>query len=254
MRSVWLVISLLGLATVQSPPAAGPNSHNALRSARSPEMTELLHKFDAARSREDEAELRRLATAFGEQARNNPNDAEAFYVAARTHNALLNLYVLRNQKDRARDQLDRAMERVNRAIELDGQRAEAFAIRAQLYGWKIGLTNGFLRAFAGMNYGGKIKENLDRALKLDPENPLVHVSMGMQDYYTPPAVGGSMERAANHFRRALQYDPENAEAWLWLGLALKAQKKNAEAKKAFETVLRFDPENTRAAREISPRK
>lgn len=246
---VWRCAILLGLAAL---PSLAQSSANGapVKPVRAPAIVEMLRQLDVARWREDENEMRRLATRSAERARDNPKDAEAFFAAASTYNGLLNLYVVRNQKDRARKELDLAMDCVNRAIQLDSGRAESFALRAQLYGWKVGLANPFSRPFSAMGNAGKIKENLRIALRLEPENSAVHLSFGMEDYYKPTAVGGSLPRAVEHFQKALQYDPESIDGWLWLGLTRKEQGKKAEARIAFQRVLELDPENVRAAREL----
>ena len=244
------VRAVLGLLLVAAL-AAGAADHPAMKSARSPEMTEMFGRLAKACSREDESALRELAVKLADYARQHPNDAEAHFGAARAHLALLNLYVLRDQKDPARQEMDVALKFINRSIELDAERPEAFALRAQLYGWKVALTNVLARPFVGISYGSKIDDDLDRARRLDPQNTSLHLSMGMKDYYRPAAAGGSLDRAVHCFRQAIELDKDNPDAWLWLGLALKAQKKLPEAKAAFEKVLKLDPDNARARRELS---
>lgn len=256
----WLVGLALVLPCVApaaaSAQASGNGTSAVVRSAgsapvRSAEISALLQQLDVARWRENEDEMRRLAEKFGEMAKENPKDAEAHFAGASAHNALLNLYVLRDKKDRARQELERALERVNFSISLDGQRAESFALRAELHGWRVGLANPIARPFSAMSNGGKIKENLARALELAPQNPGVHISAGMEDYYKPPAAGGDLNRAAEHFHKAIQLDSKSIDAWMWFGLTRLKQKKNADARTAFEKVLELDPHNVRAARELA---
>jgi cytochrome c-type biogenesis protein CcmH/NrfG len=50
-------------------------------------------------------------------------------------------------------------------------------------------------------------------------------------------VDGRQPDAESEFRQVLSREPENVEAWYALGLALKLQRKNAEAITAFQKVI-----------------
>ena len=49
--------------------------------------------------------------------------------------------------------------------------------------------------------------------------------------------GGGPELAIRDIRRAIELDPKSAEAYLWLGLALRKTHHNAEAREAFTKSL-----------------
>jgi tetratricopeptide (TPR) repeat protein len=76
---------------------------------------------------------------------------------------------------------------------------------------------------------------LSQALQLAPENPEVQVQMGITLYYQ-----GS-PRAVEHFRKAIQVQPECAPAYYNLGLWLARQEDSPGAIEAFRTAVRIQP-------------
>ena len=67
---------------------------------------------------------------------------------------------------------------------------------------------------------------------------MAYLSHGVGNYYLPQAFGGGIDLAIKDFRRAIELNPKNADAWLWLGVALRRSNQPAEAQKAFEQVAR----------------
>ena len=53
-------------------------------------------------------------------------------------------------------------------------------------------------------------------------------------------VNGAAQAVAD-FRKAIALDSRNAEAWTWLGIALRKENKDAEARQAFGKALALDP-------------
>jgi Flp pilus assembly protein TadD len=69
----------------------------------------------------------------------------------------------------------------------------------------------------------------------------VYVARGVGNLYLPSQVGGGAEVAIPDFRKAIQLDAANAEAWVYLGVALRMDKKEDEARKAFNKALEINP-------------
>ena len=63
----------------------------------------------------------------------------------------------------------------------------------------------------------------------------------MGNYYLPSQFGGGAQNATADFRKALELDPKNAEAYLWLGVSLRKENKDAEARQAFQKSLELNP-------------
>jgi lipoprotein NlpI len=95
----------------------------------------------------------------------------------------------------------------------------------------------------GIGYARCAKEEIDLALKLDPELALAWVSRGVGLYYLPPAFGGGPEKAELDFRKALRLDADLGEAYLWLGMSLRKQNRMAEARRALEAAGKRMPDS-----------
>jgi Tfp pilus assembly protein PilF len=68
------------------------------------------------------------------------------------------------------------------------------------------------------------------------------VAHGVGYYYLPVNFGGGPDNAIKDFKQAIALDPKSAEAWLWMGIALKKEQHNAEARDAFGKSLQSDPD------------
>lgn len=75
------------------------------------------------------------------------------------------------------------------------------------------------------------------AHKLDPEHPAPLVRLGYE------ALEDDAERAATLFARAVEADPERADAHAGLGLARLSQQRLPEARAALERAVELDPQS-----------
>ena len=132
--------------------------------------------------------------------------------------------------------LEQAIPAAEKAVELNPQSSDAYAQLADLYGQKAG--GGM---FAGMKFGPKSSAALKRAMELAPQNPRVQIAMGRFCLFAPKAFGGDVDKAVESFRRATELDPKNAEADVWLALALRKQGKPQDADAAIQKALQLDP-------------
>ena len=63
----------------------------------------------------------------------------------------------------------------------------------------------------------------------------------MGNYYLPQAMGGGVELAVTDFKKSIELDPKRSESYMWLGLSLRKQNKNSEARQAFQKALDLEP-------------
>jgi tetratricopeptide (TPR) repeat protein len=54
--------------------------------------------------------------------------------------------------------------------------------------------------------------------------------------------GGGPDNAIRDFKRAISLDSKSADAYLWMGLALKKEHQNARPRQALTKSLELDPE------------
>jgi hypothetical protein len=72
----------------------------------------------------------------------------------------------------------------------------------------------------GMSYGKMANKANDRALLIDPKNPEAHLSRGIELYFKPWFVGGSVKKALKEFRTANALRPHDPRILSWVGIAL----------------------------------
>ena len=75
-------------------------------------------------------------------------------------------------------------------------------------------------------------------------------SRGVGYYYLPPQFGGGNDLAIKDFQKALELDPQSADAHMWLGLALRKANRNAEARKEFQRALELNPARVWAKQQL----
>jgi len=75
-----------------------------------------------------------------------------------------------------------------------------------------------------------------RALELDPDHADAHVNLGRL-----LQEGGDAAEAAAHFRLALERNPRHATAWYDLGVALEDLRRRGDAIRAYEQAIAVDP-------------
>ena len=111
--------------------------------------------------------------------------------------------------------------------------------------------------------GSRMTAEIDKAIKLDPDNPRVALQKGINEFYTPPAFGGGIRQAQASFERAIalfaRYDPQplfpawgHAEAWAWLGRTYARSGDRSKARDAYEAALRIDSTYTWVSRVLKP--
>jgi Tfp pilus assembly protein PilF len=101
-----------------------------------------------------------------------------------------------------------------------------------------------------LSYGKRAKDAIDKAVQMDPKSPAAYMARGVGNYYLPPALGGGIDLAVADFRKALVLDAKDADAWLWLGIALRKQNKNGEARSAFTKSVELNPKRIWAKEQL----
>ncbi len=93
---------------------------------------------------------------------------------------------------------------------------------------------------SGMPDGTKASAENDRALALDPNNVEAHLSKGIELYFKPWFVGGSVSRALSEFERANVLRPADPRILSWIGLARRKLGRPG-GRKYLENALRICP-------------
>jgi tetratricopeptide (TPR) repeat protein len=85
---------------------------------------------------------------------------------------------------------------------------------------------------------------------LNPRSGPAYLARGVGNYYLPPMFGGGPDAAIQDIRKSIELEPKSADAYLWLGLALRKANRNADARKAFEQSLKLNPNRLWARQQL----
>jgi tetratricopeptide (TPR) repeat protein len=192
--------------------------------------------LESARDRQDRAALEKQISDLSAAAQKAPHDAEAQYRVALASSYLAEVSLELHDKSQAERAARAGIEAAERAIAINSKNAEYYRVLGTLCGQVVPAS--MLSAFS---YGKRAREAIDKALELDPKSSEAYLARGVGNYYLPDALGGGASLAIPDFRKAANLDPASGEPWLWLGLALRKEHHNAEAREAFEKGMRLDP-------------
>ncbi|MGA3237981.1 MAG: tetratricopeptide repeat protein [Bryobacteraceae bacterium] len=192
--------------------------------------------LETARDQQDRPALERLAAESAAAADKAPNDSEAQFRAAVAASYLAEVALEVKDKKLAEEAAERGIKPAERAVALKPDVASYYVVLGTLYGQVVPANLLF-----GLSYGKKSKDAIQKAVEKDPKLAVAYEARGVGNYYLPAALGGGFELAVADFRKSIELDPKRAESYLWLGLSLRKENKNAEARQAFQKSLEINP-------------
>jgi tetratricopeptide (TPR) repeat protein len=192
--------------------------------------------LEKLRDLEDRAGLEHSIAELTEAAEKAPNDGAAQYRLALASSYLAEISLELRDKAGAERAAKAGIKPAERAIALKPDSAEYYRVLGTLCGQMIPAN-----LLAGMSYGSRAQEAIDKAIALDPKSAAAYLARGIGNYYKPSAFGGGPDAALTDIRHAIALDPKSAEAYLWLGLCERKLHQNAEARAAFAKSLELDP-------------
>lgn len=191
--------------------------------------------METARDLQDRPALERLLADASAAAAKAPNDAEAQYHAALAASYLAGVDVEMHEKKPAHDVAERGIPFAEKAVSLKPDNGEYLRVLGMLCGQAVA------DLMSGLRYGAKAKDALGRAVEKSPKSSMVYVARGVGNLYLPAQLGGGPAIAIPDFQKAIELDGKNAEAYAYLGLSLRDQHKDAEARQAFAKALELNP-------------
>lgn len=169
---------------------------------------------------------------------------EKLFELAVTEYGLLNATMKDQDKKLFNDYYDGLESRLEELAKDKAYAAEAKAMLASIYGFKIAYS-----PWRGMILGGKIEKLIDSALEIAPNSPIVQKMYAGNQYFTPEMWGGDQEKALSAFRKSNQLFERNQDTdnWLyldnlaWIGIIHQEKGMKAEAKQVWEKALTIEP-------------
>jgi tetratricopeptide (TPR) repeat protein len=189
--------------------------------------------METARNRQDRAALEKAGQAREKAAKN----AAGHYEAALTFSYLSEVALELRDKRQARAAAESGIAAAKAAIKLEPGNAEYHRLLGTLCGQVIPAD-----PMAGFQHGRCAKEEIEKALQMNPKSALGWMSSGVGKLYLPAMFGGGVDLAMKDFQKAVSLDPKLAEGWLWIGLAYRKGNRNAEARQALLKAKALNPE------------
>lgn len=192
--------------------------------------------LESARDRQDRGALEKQIAELSAAAGKAPRDGEAQYRVALACSYLAEIALELHDKSQAQRVAESGIEAAERAIAINPKNAEYYRVLGTLCGQVVPSNVLF-----ALSYGKRARDAINKALELDPKSAEAYLARGVGNYYLPEAMGGGAAVAIPDFRKAADLEPGSAEARLWLGLALRKEHHNGEARQAFTKALQLDP-------------
>lgn len=205
-----------------------------------------INDLESARNRGDRGALEREAAQLVQIASQQPKDAGAQYRAALAESYLSEVALQVKDKAKAKDAAEAGIQAAQKAVAIDGRNSEYHRILGTLCGQVIPANT-----WSALKWGRCANDEVNKAVELDPKSPRAYVARGVGNYYLPSAMGGGIDKAIADFTKATQLDSRNAEAYLWLGIALRKSGRNADAHKALEKAVALNPARVWAKQQLA---
>jgi tetratricopeptide (TPR) repeat protein len=190
--------------------------------------------------------LEQIATQLSSAADRQPADARAQYQAALANSTWAEVATELRDKGHARSAAEAGMKTAERAVALKPAEAEYHRILGTLCGQEAAAVG----ALGALKYGRCALDEVNKAMELNPSEPMNYVSRGIGNYYLPAAFGGGVELAIKDFEKAIALDAGSADAHLWMGIALRKTNHNADARKEFERAAKLNPARVWAKQQL----
>lgn len=198
-----------------------------------------------ARDLQDRATLDKILNNCRTEADKQPKDAAAQYRVALAASYAAEVATELRDKGATKNFAQTGIDAAERAVNLQPDSAEHQRILGTLCGQIISGNT-----LSALKYGKCALDAVNKAIELDPKSSVNYVSHGVGNYYLPPAFGGGMDLAIKDFRKAIELDPKNADAWLWLGIALRRVNQPEEGRKAIQKSLELNPNRMWAKQQL----
>jgi tetratricopeptide (TPR) repeat protein len=189
--------------------------------------------LETARNRQDRAALEKAGQTRAKAAKN----AAGHYETALAYSYLSEVALELRDKRQARSAAESGINAAKAAIAAEPSNAEYHRLLGTLCGQVIPAD-----PMAGFQHGRCAKEEIEKALQMNPKSALAWMSSGVGKFYLPAMFGGGVDLAMKDFQKAVSIDPKLAEGWMWIGLAHRKGNRNADARQALQKAKSLNPE------------
>ena len=198
-----------------------------------------------ARNQQNRTALENMVSSLRGAAEKQPQNAAVQYQLALAESYTAEIAIELRDKVAAKNAAQAGIDAAERAVALKPDSSEYQRLLGTLCGQIISGNS-----LAALKYGKCALDAVNKAIELDPKASINYVSRGIGNYYLPASFGGGIDLAVKDFRKAIELDAKNAEAWLWLGIALRRANQAEEAHKAIAKSLELNPDRVWAKQQL----
>jgi hypothetical protein len=124
----------------------------------------------------------------------------------------------KHEKDLARNYIDQFDIYMDKLLDEHPENAQLHSLSGAIYGYKISLA-----IYKAPFLGPKSLYHIDKAIELDPAEPMGYIEKGNSLMYRPTAFGGNKMEGLTYYRKALKLmDSRNAQPCDWQKMLLRA--------------------------------
>ncbi len=172
--------------------------------------------------------------------------ANAPYTAALGNSYAAEVALETRDKKKSESYAVAGLEMAKKAVATNESNAEYHRLLGALCGQVIP-ANPLMGA---LKYGSCARDEINKAISLDGKLALAYVSRGIGNFYLPAQMGGGTDLALKDIDKAIALDPKLADGYLWKGVILHKANRNGEARQAFTTALKLDPDRVWAKQQL----
>lgn len=169
----------------------------------------------------------------------------------------IGLLIDRNQNEIAKQVLSKAEKNVKDLVETNPQSADAYALLAGIYGFKIMLYPNYV-----IFNGPKGKNYIEKASSFKNTTASVIIEQGNYAYHTPSILGGNINNAIAYYKKAikvLEQKKQDTNNWqylntmVWLAISYDKQGMTEQAKSVLSKLLEKEPNFVYVKNDLYPR-
>jgi tetratricopeptide (TPR) repeat protein len=200
----------------------------------------------SARDTQNIQQLDALIARYKKAADTAGSPADAQYKSALAYSYAAEVAMELRDKKKSESYAVAGLDAAKKAVAENGSNAEYHRLLGAICGQVIP-ANPILGA---LSYGSCARDEINKAISLDPNLALAYVSRGVGNFYLPAQMGGGLDLALKDLDKATSIDPKLPDAYLWKGIVLRKANRNSDARQAFLQSLKLDPNRLWAKQQL----
>lgn len=146
--------------------------------------------------------------------------------------------VLPEDKPTVKEHAEAAIKALEEAVKPDPKNSDVHYLLAEAYCLKLALGN----PIDAFRLAPKVFSHYEQSVKLDPKNARAYISWGAYGRLNAPqAFGGGPKPALVQLEKAIAVNPQDADAYYWLGVCYKRLNNETKAKECWQKALEINP-------------